>query len=372
MGQRLRPHRDRVAPQGFSGTLLGLAPDVGVPAMMADRIAPGEEWLDGRASRPFWLVGKLADGATPARARTVLDALALSLMEAHPDDFRRVAGLTVIPQAEGAFHPYLRTAFVPFLGVLAGAVALLLLLAVTNTAGLGLARLAERTDEMALRRSLGGGGRRLVLPTVLEAGLLSALAAVLALAAAYGAAPSLSRLVPPMDIPLAFDLRPDLRILPVAVGLAVLPVLLAALAPLVLAASADPRRLLRGGGAREVPRPGCAEAWWWSRSPCPASCLAARASWRRASGQRWRWTSASTRTGSPRPRGTSPAWTSARSGDARSSGRRWPGSMRCPASRRPPSPSACPSSSFPAGAPWFRTDGRWTPRTARPWRTSTA
>src|SRR5205823_4437240 len=68
-----------VAPEHFHGMTVGLEPDVWVPAILADQIYPANRWLENRNARTFFVIGRLAAGATIARARAVLDVLARQL-----------------------------------------------------------------------------------------------------------------------------------------------------------------------------------------------------------------------------------------------------------------------------------------------------
>jgi len=57
-----------VAPKGFRGIELVLAPDVWVPMMMAPWIEPGSTWLDARDSYNLLVSGRLKWGVTPNQA----------------------------------------------------------------------------------------------------------------------------------------------------------------------------------------------------------------------------------------------------------------------------------------------------------------
>jgi predicted permease len=88
--------------------------------------------------------------------------------------------------------------------LLAGGVALLLMISCANVAHLLLARGAARRRELSLRRALGASGVRLIRQALTEASLLSLLGCGLGLAAAYGGVALLVKLRPPAHPELAY------------------------------------------------------------------------------------------------------------------------------------------------------------------------
>jgi len=161
-----------VMPPGF--TLIGQRVDFLIPygwTIERLRTAPGRGYSYGLA--------RLKNGVSFEQAESDLRTLAAALEKEFPD---RNAGwsVTLVP-----VHEQMVDQIRPALNVLAGAVALVLLIACVNVANLLLARGTVRHRELGLRAALGARRSRLIRQLVTESLLLGTLGGVAGLALAW-------------------------------------------------------------------------------------------------------------------------------------------------------------------------------------------
>ncbi len=161
-----------IALDGSAYTVLGVMPKgfdrpSGTALWTPIGMAPGD-FNDFKHSY-VRILGKLRPGISPAQAQKTLNSLEAELIAAHPDSDsgNHVVVVPLREEIDGDIR-------MPLL-VLMGAVTALLLIACANTAGLALARNAERQKEIAVRMALGATRRRLLRQFVTESLLLAAL-----------------------------------------------------------------------------------------------------------------------------------------------------------------------------------------------------
>jgi putative ABC transport system permease protein len=147
-------------------------------------------------------VARLKPGVSLQQARVDVDNISLRMMQENP--YYKHLTLPIL----GLRDALLGTTLKPAILVLAGAVGLVLLIAVVNVANLMLARATVRGGEMALRLSLGASKARLVRQLLTESVLLAAIGGVAGLAVAWGGI-DLIRVWNPGNLPLIDSVRLD-------------------------------------------------------------------------------------------------------------------------------------------------------------------
>jgi putative ABC transport system permease protein len=225
-----------VLPGGFRVPHGGqvLAPDVWIPL----RFDPAE--TTARRNNHLLLLGRLRPGVDLEAADAELVARMAGIVEAHPElrgEQLRVASL----QSESV-----RTIRGP-LTLLLGAVALVLLIAVTNTASLLLARGSSRQGEWSTRAALGAGRADVHRAALIESALLTAAGALLGVALAWIGVRAIGSLVP-AGLPQLSELAIDRGVLAFALGLSLLVALGCGFVPAWQAQRADPQQVLRAEG----------------------------------------------------------------------------------------------------------------------------
>ena len=185
-----------VMPPGFLFPTAEVAIWVPLPLTAADR--------ENRTGHGLRAVARVRDGVTIAAAAAELHDIAAQLRREFPDS-NREWDLTVTPAREALVGNT-----TPVLAVMIGAVALLLVVACANVAGLLLTRGLARSRELAVRAALGAGRLRIVRQLLTESVILAGVGAAAGVLLAWIAQPSLAALRPAGFLtwkPVAIDAR---------------------------------------------------------------------------------------------------------------------------------------------------------------------
>ena len=166
-----------------------------------------ERELTQRGTGNLAVVARLAPGSTLDAARADLSRIMRGLITDHPRYFNPGTGITAATLAEQAAAPVRRP-----LWLLMGAVTVVLLIALLNTANLLAARVSGREHELAVRRALGASRFRVLRQLVTENVLLATLGAAVGFAVAAAATRALVARIP-AGLPRADDVVVDWRVL---------------------------------------------------------------------------------------------------------------------------------------------------------------
>ena len=238
-----------VVPDGFQGPGGFYEPDLWLPLERLDAMKLPPDLGDRKTA---WLavLGRMKPAVTPAQARADLHGIMAQLAAAYPAT-NAGRGIAFTPVVEGV--PEMRLiARLGWIGL--GIVAIVLLIACFNVAGLLLARASERQREIGVRAALGATQGRILRQLLTEGLLLASVSGLLALIVAAWSAGLLSAFSLPSPIPQRLHIGLDARLAAFTLALVFAAGVLPALAPALQAARADLLRALRRESARG-PRP---------------------------------------------------------------------------------------------------------------------
>jgi len=219
-----------VTPPPFIGTFVGYSLDLWTPTAMEQVFFPGGDHRSDRAHA--WLEGyaRLKQGVTRDQAQAELDLISRRIQRQFPDTHRGFY-LRAFPLWK---TPYGGLPLVsPVLGIAAGVVAAVLLIACANVAGLLLTRAIHRRREMAVRLSLGATRNRLVRQILTESCVYAAAGGFLGLLCPLYLRNLLPYFFPSSGVRITMDGQIDWRVLLVTLVLTLVTGLLFGLWPAV-------------------------------------------------------------------------------------------------------------------------------------------
>ncbi len=239
-----------VLPRQYVGPMMGDSADIYVPLSAQPHLEPTRP-LDSPNRWWVQIMGRLARGAREAQAQASLSTIFRQALDGASSKMER-AGIVLEDGSRGQL--ILRRQFAkPFLA-LSAVVALVLLIACANLAGLLLARGVARQHELAVRAALGASRWQLIRQSLIESLVLSLTGAGLGLLVGAGIKHALAGLLAMMPEGFRFDLRTDSNVLVFTLAVSVLTALVFGLWPASRASRADPSAGLRNRAAMGSPR----------------------------------------------------------------------------------------------------------------------
>jgi predicted permease len=226
-----------VAEEGFHGHLPLYDYSLFVPMALRESLAGGS-LPESRVAT----VGRLARGSSPERVRVSTAALVEELRGVSPADW---VSSTFVVEPHTESYQEIRGPLSLFLGFLLALSACVLLIACANIASLLLSRALARAHEMALRRAIGAGRRRLVSQLLVETLLMLAAGCGVGFVLAFGITEWLGGIDITLDAPLMGEYGPDGRVLLVSWVLTAVVGTAFGLAPALKAAGTDLASVLR-------------------------------------------------------------------------------------------------------------------------------
>jgi len=216
-----------VAPEQFTGIDQFVKPSLFVPLSMSPRLT-GDNNLERRDVRWLSVKGRLKPGVGIAQASADITAIGTRLEQMYPQSNRnqRVAVETEFQLRVRQSPP--NAALVVMLLLLALCV---LLVACANVTGLLLSRARARSREMAVRLAIGAGRGALIRQLLLENLLLALAGGLAGIAVAYAGTSFANKLPIPTDVPLAFHVSVDQRMLLFTIAASLISTLVFGLTP---------------------------------------------------------------------------------------------------------------------------------------------
>ena len=258
-----------VARPDFAGMVANQRPAFFTPITLRPFITPTVNDVEDRRSRWLHIVGRLAPGATMARAKAALDvryrqindgeltsepALA-ALSERFKENFRKKS-LDIFDASHGISQ--VRGALGAPMSMLMAMVGLVLLIACANVANLMLARATGRQREMSVRLALGANRGRLIRQTLVESAVVAVLGGLVGTVMAIWLGDLLLGVLPLDAVDTSLSTTPDGRVALFTCAVTALTVLLFGLAPAVRGSAVDLNRALKeesaaaGGGLQHA------------------------------------------------------------------------------------------------------------------------
>jgi predicted permease len=230
----------------FLSAVMGVTPDLFVPLSATPLANPGSDRLEQRGGRWLFLMGRLAPDQKIGAVRARMNTIAREMGAQYPNtDSARV--ISVLPESQARLHPRIKGPVTAFMALLATVVALVLLVACANVAGLMLARATTRRREVGVRLALGASRGQIMSQFLVESLVLALLGGAAGWVLAAWGTDLLLAFKPPLPLDVPIDVRPDGRVLLFTLILSVVTGVLFGLVPALEALRVDPAPAIHEG-----------------------------------------------------------------------------------------------------------------------------
>ena len=227
-----------VAPEGFTGTMALVAPEMWLPLGMFDDVVSDVftsrgTGLADRDNHPLILAARLKPGVTEAAAGERLDLVARRLEAAYPAENRDQAMVVnKLPRMSTSTSPQSDGGTAAGAAMLMALTGVVLLIVCLNIANMLLARGSARRREIAIRLAVGGARGRVMRQLLTESFVLAAAGATAGLVLAFWSTRLLfSTLAPILPLTITFEPVPDGNVLLAATAFAIVATLLFGVGP---------------------------------------------------------------------------------------------------------------------------------------------
>ena len=214
-----------VAPPAFRGSVAAVVLDVFVPVTMQRAVMTGDR-LAVRGGGWLEVYARLAVGASARQVQENVKVAGARFAQQYPDSHRG-RELRAVPLWRAGASSVL----LPVMVTLMAMVAVVLLIACANVAGLLLTRATARQREIAVRLAIGAGRWQVVRQMLVENLLLSAAGCLAGVVSARWASGMLDAFVPRTPFPLRFDAGMDAQGVVFALALTVITAVISGVMP---------------------------------------------------------------------------------------------------------------------------------------------
>lgn len=241
-----------ITPKDFMGTWVNV-PDIWLPMASQPLVQQGFDLLRRPEVNCCRLNGRLKPGIALEQAQAEMSVLAEQLRAKHAAGLKNGGPFTILLTRGSPFGWRPQPQVMATVMLIMGAVALVLLIACANVAGLQLARSAARQREIGIRLSLGAGRRRLVRQLLTESAMVAIIAGGLGLLFTWWTlrllVVTVADSLPTEWGTLALQVDPDLRVFAYVLLISLAAGVLFGLAPALEASKPNLTSALKDEGA---------------------------------------------------------------------------------------------------------------------------